>query len=226
MSRLPFIALGSVMITYGLASAPFGCGTDEVEIGNSGGADDAATGGASSSSSSSGSTSSSSGSGSSSSGSSGGEDDAGDDADVADAAADADPDAGDAGNAVDGSSPGAVGCYGDQCTLAAGQYCCARGDGGGDCQTQNNQCGFGSSRLRCDEPADCNAGQRCCLSFGGGGGGGGGSGSACTNNACGFGQLELCQTNTDCTNDGGGCKVVTCQDGRTFRACNTNGFCL
>jgi hypothetical protein len=220
MTRSVALAVGAASFAYGVAAALGACGTDEVVIGNSAAADDAATGGASSSSSSSGSTSSSSGSTSSSSGSSGGEDDAGDDADVADAAADADPDA---GNAVDGSSPGAVDCYGDQCALAAGQYCCARGDGGGDCQTQNNQCGFGSSRLRCDEPADCNAGQRCCLSFGGGGGG---SGSACTNNGCGFGQLDLCQTNTDCTDHGGECKVVTCQDGRTFRACNTNGFCL
>jgi len=91
------------------------------------------------------------------------------------------------------------------------QFCC-RGFNDAGCVDQGESCQ--GARVTCDEAADCDQGERCCLSFGGGGGG---LRARCDNNC--QSQFRVCKTDTEC-GDAGACTEKTCGTIK-IRTCGT-----
>jgi hypothetical protein len=130
------------------------------------------------------------------------------------------------------SNPGKVTCGAAECDagINAGNgdpQCCYRAADAATpsaCVANGAACTQGGHRLRCDEPADCDPGDRCCIDTSGGGGGGGATAS-CQGNCNAQDELDLCKDNSQC-GDGGTCRQVTCNNGRVYRTCqagaNTN----
>lgn len=107
---------------------------------------------------------------------------------------------------------GTISCGTADCNTPS-QICCATiaADGGfsGTCQAAGSNCKIGLVAVACDEPSDCNSGQRCCSAFSG-------LGTSCAA-SCILQSAPVCKVSQDCP-DAGTCKDYDCF-GRPFRAC-------
>ena len=107
------------------------------------------------------------------------------------------------------SNPGKISCGAATAVCDAGTENCCWPDydaGAGKCaptDTCQNGPGGDVYSVRCDERADCETGNLCCLGFGE---------TICTDD-CGNGQgIQVCKTNAECVNDAG-CALGTCSLG-------------
>lgn len=121
------------------------------------------------------------------------------------------------------SNPGMITCGGNACTVDT-QICCWPDNDKAKAACLP-QCGSGVAfEVKCDEPADCGAGNgKCCVKFGN---------ASCGDDDCSpFGGIELCKTDADC-GEGVKCNDKICKRGPqgsqvslALRVCGTPADC-
>ncbi len=122
---------------------------------------------------------------------------------------------GDGGGGGGGSNPGQISCGAATCS-AASQLCCdPLGDAGPECREAGANCN--GLEFQCDETADCDAGNVCCLELAP-------PRARCRNNCTGPGRYEECKLDSEC-GDGGACKAYTCQGGVAVKTCKKPPGC-
>jgi hypothetical protein len=124
------------------------------------------------------------------------------------------------------STPEQVDCNGsaatgtELCTVSSQEGCCASGSGAGSCDPDNGTTtcnGTGQWFFECDEAADCNAGEVCCLV---------GTTFSCATSCAGGLAAQSCRLSSECGEDGGGaCIVQTCNGGIFAELCQLGDGC-
>ena len=117
------------------------------------------------------------------------------------------------------STPGEVDCNGANasgnqfCTVSTQQACCTNGSSPGVCQLPTTFCNGTAPTFQCDEVADCNPGEVCCLNN---------NVFACATSCS--PQAQSCRLNSEC-GQSAQCVVQDCNNGVFTELCQLGNGC-